>query len=72
MGVGILMSCQLSPAEFSPENERVASMLQHVSGRKAVAVVSAYGLNSNLKYLVSLDSLGEVEGKALPEDFMLG
>lgn len=35
--------------EFSPEDKRVASTIQHVAGREAVAVVSAYGLNSNLE-----------------------
>lgn len=58
-GVGIVRSPQMSNAvvEFSPENEEVTSMPQHVAGRKAVTVVCAYGLNSNLEYPVSLDSV---------------
>ncbi len=60
-GVGLLIAPQLSRfvLEFSPVNERVASLRLRV-GDRSVTVVCAYGPNGSAEYLAFLGSLGGV------------
>uniref|UniRef100_A0A671V6D7 Endonuclease/exonuclease/phosphatase domain-containing protein n=1 Tax=Sparus aurata TaxID=8175 RepID=A0A671V6D7_SPAAU len=60
-GVGLLIAPQLSRhvLEFTPVNERVASLRLRVRDR-TLTVVSAYGPNSSAKYPAFLESLGGV------------
>ena len=60
-GVGLLIAPQLSRhvLEFTPVNERVASLRLRV-GDRSLTVVSAYGPNSSAEYPAYLESLGGV------------
>ena len=60
-GVGLLIAPQLSRhvLEFTPVNERVASLRLRV-GDRSLTVVSAYGPNSSAEYQTFLESLGGV------------
>ncbi|KAI3352354.1 hypothetical protein L3Q82_005320 [Scortum barcoo] len=59
-GVGLLIAPQLSRhhvLEFTPVNERVASLRLRV-GDRSLAIVCAYGPNSSIEYPAFLESLG--------------
>ncbi|KAM9358371.1 uncharacterized protein ABDE67_003862 [Symphorus nematophorus] len=60
-GVGLLIAPQLCchVLEFSPQNERVASLRLRVGGR-SLTVVSAYGPNNSTEYPAFLETLGGV------------
>jgi len=66
-GVGLLVSPQLSRLvlEFTPVDERVASLHLQVEGR-TLTVVSAYGPNGSTEYQAFLASLGRVLETPLP------
>ncbi|KAI3355039.1 hypothetical protein L3Q82_017858 [Scortum barcoo] len=70
-GLGLLIAPQLSchVLEFTPVNERVASLRLRVGDRSLLAVVCAYGPNSSTEYLPAfLESLGGVLDSALTGD----
>ncbi|XP_068187802.1 insulin receptor substrate 1-B [Antennarius striatus] len=64
-GVGLLVAPQLSHRmlEFTPLNERVASLRLRV-GDRCLTVISAYGPNGSAEYLAFLVSLGGVLNSA--------
>ena len=68
-GVGLLIAPHLGPhvLEFTPVNERVASLRLRV-GDRSLTVVSAYGPNSSAEYQTFLESLGGVLDGAPPGD----
>ena len=59
VGVGLLIAPQLSRhvLEFTPVNERVASLRLRV-GDRSLTVICAYGPNGSVEYPVFLESLG--------------
>uniref|UniRef100_A0AAV2LWB4 Endonuclease/exonuclease/phosphatase domain-containing protein n=1 Tax=Knipowitschia caucasica TaxID=637954 RepID=A0AAV2LWB4_KNICA len=71
-GVAILIAPHLSRhvLEFSPVNERVASLRLRV-GDKSLIVVTAYGPNSSAEYPAFLESLGGVLDGAPPGDSVI-
>uniref|UniRef100_A0AAV2LJD1 Endonuclease/exonuclease/phosphatase domain-containing protein n=1 Tax=Knipowitschia caucasica TaxID=637954 RepID=A0AAV2LJD1_KNICA len=71
-GVAILIAPHLSRhvLEFSPVNERVASLRLRV-GDKSLIVVTAYGPNSSAEYPTFLESLGGVLDGAPPGDSVI-
>lgn len=61
-GVGILTSHRLNATtlEFTPVDERVASLCLRVVGGKTLTAVCAYAPNSSSEYLTFLETLNEV------------
>ncbi|KAK7896322.1 hypothetical protein WMY93_021647 [Mugilogobius chulae] len=71
-GVGLLIAPQLSRhvLEFTPVDERVASLRLRV-GDRSLTVVSAYGPNNSAEYPAFLESLGGVLDSAPTGDSIL-
>ena len=73
-GVGILTSPRLSSAtlEFTPVDERVASLRLRVGGGKTLTVVCAYAPNSSSEYSAFLDTLqGVLHGAPVGDSVVL-
>ena len=72
-GVGLLIAPQLSRhvLEFTPVNERVASLHLRV-GERSLTIVSAYGPNSGAEYQTFLGSLeGALNGAPTGDSVIL-
>ena len=73
-GVGILTSPRLSAAtlEFTPVDERVASLRLRVVGGKTLTVVCAYAPNKSSEYSAFLETLsGVLYGAPVGESIVL-
>ncbi|KAI3354903.1 hypothetical protein L3Q82_004699 [Scortum barcoo] len=73
-GVGLLIAPQLSchVLEFTPVNERVASLCLRVGDRYLAVVCAFHGPNSSTEYLAFLESLGGVLDSAPFSIVLLG
>ena len=72
-GVGILTSPRLGASllEFTPVDERVASLHLRVMGGKTLTVVCAYAPNSSSEYSAFLETLERVLNGALEGDSLI-